>query len=257
VAFNCGGFADELINSELFGHERGAFTGATAMKIGLLEAARGGTIFLDEISEMPLAMQVKLLHVIQERRILRVGGTQPVQLDIRIVAATNKDLKQEVENGSFREDLYFRLNVISMVLPLLSERREDIPLLIRHFIRKYSLAFHKKVEGIRREAQDVLLHYHYPGNVRELENIIERAVALTEDEEIELRDLPRDLQKLEFDTLQGGGLLSLADMERQYIQKVLERTSFNRGVAAQILNIPRTTLWRKIKSYGLEDKDAE
>ena len=254
VAFNCGGFTEELINSELFGHERGAFTGATAQKIGLLEAAGGGTVFLDEISEMPLSMQVKLLHVIQERQIFRVGGTQPVNLDIRIIAATNKNLKQEVEAGNFREDLFFRLNVISITLPLLLERREDIPLLVRHFIHKYSLAFHKQVDGIKQQALDVLFRYHYPGNVREMENIIERAVALTDREEIDVCDLPKDLQKLEFDTLQGEGLLSLDELERQYIRKVLEKTGYNRGEAAQILNIPRTTLWRKIKMYGLEEK---
>lgn len=254
VAFNCGGFTEELINSELFGHERGAFTGATAQKIGPLEAAGGGTVFLDEISEMPLSMQVKLLHVIQERQIFRVGGTQPVNLDIRIIAATNKNLKQEVETGNFREDLFFRLNVISITLPLLLERREDIPLLVRHFIHKYSLAFHKQVDGIRQQALDVLFRYHYPGNVRELENIIERAVALTDREEIDVCDLPKDLQKLEFDTLQGEGLLSLDEVERQYIRKVLEKTGYNRGEAAQILDIPRTTLWRKIKMYGLEEK---
>jgi DNA-binding NtrC family response regulator len=252
VAFNCGSFADELINSELFGYERGAFTGATATKVGLLESAAGGTVFLDEIGEMPLSMQVKLLHVIQERRILRVGGTKPIDLDIRIIAATNKDLKHEVELGTFREDLYFRLNVVSIVLPQLSERREDIPLLIRHFIEKYSLAFHKQVTGIQDPALQILVNYSYPGNVRELENIIERAVALTDVEEITPRDLPKDLQKLEFDTLEGDGLLSLEEMERRYIEKVLENTGYNKGLAAKILGVPRTTLWRKMKVFGLD-----
>ncbi|MDP3480395.1 MAG: sigma-54 dependent transcriptional regulator [Desulfoprunum sp.] len=252
VAFNCGGFTDELINSELFGHERGAFTGATATKIGLLESASGGTVFLDEIGEMPLAMQVKLLHVIQERQIFRVGGTKPITLDIRIIAATNKDLKHEVEIGAFREDLFFRLNVVSIALPLLADRREDIPLLLRHFIEKYSLAFHKKVSGIGPQALQILLNYSYPGNVRELENIVERAVALTDDEELGPNDLPKDLQKLEFDTLEGDGLHSLEEMERRYIMKVLESTEYNKKVAAQILGVPRTTLWRKIKMFGLE-----
>jgi len=252
VAFNCGGFTDELINSELFGYERGAFTGATATKVGLLESAAGGTVFLDEIGEMPLTMQVKLLHVLQERQILRVGGTKPIELDIRIIAATNKDLKYEVEQGGFREDLFFRLNVVSIALPLLSERSEDIPLLVRFFIEKYSLAFHKQVTGIRQQALDILTHYSFPGNVRELENIIERAVALTDGEEIGPQDLPKDLQQLEFDTVEGGGLLTLEEMERRYIVKVLQSTGYNKGLTAQILDVPRTTLWRKIKSYGLE-----
>jgi len=252
VAFNCGGFTDELINSELFGHERGAFTGATAAKIGLLESAAGGTVFLDEIGEMPPAMQVKLLHVLQERQIFRVGGTKPINLDIRIIAATNKDLKHEVEIGAFREDLFFRLNVVTIALPLLAERREDIPLLLRHFTEKYSLAFHKKVNGIEPQALQILLNYSYPGNVRELENIVERAVALTDDEEIGPHDLPKDLQKLEFDTLEGDGLHSLQEMERRYILRVLESTEYNKKIAAEILGVPRTTLWRKIKMFGLE-----
>ena len=252
VAFNCGSFADELINSELFGYERGAFTGATATKVGLLESAAGGTVFLDEIGEMPLNMQVKLLHVIQERQIFHVGGTKPIDLDIRIIAATNKDLKHEVELGAFREDLYFRLNVVTIALPQLSERREDIPLLIRHFIEKYSLAFHKQVTGMQPQALQILVNYSYPGNVRELENIVERAVALTESEEITAHDLPKDLQKLEFDTLEGAGLHSLEEMERRYIEKVLENTGYNKGLAAKILDVPRTTLWRKMKLFGLD-----
>ncbi len=252
VAFNCGGFTDELINSELFGHERGAFTGATTTKIGLLESAAGGTVFLDEISEMPLAMQVKLLHVIQERQIFRVGGTKSIDLDIRIIAATNKDLKHEVGAGSFREDLFFRLNVVSIAVPSLSARREDIPLLVRHFIEKYSLAFHKQITGIQEQALNILINYSYPGNVRELENIIERAVALTDCEEIGPQDLPKDLQHLEFDTIAGDSLPSLVEMERRYIMKVLERTGYNKGLTAQILDIPRTTLWRKIKLYNIE-----
>ncbi len=252
VTFNCGGFTDELISSELFGYERGAFTGATATRIGLLESAAGGTVLLDEIGEMPLTMQVKLLHVIQERKIFRVGGIQPIDLDIRIIAATNRNLKEEVKRGTFREDLFFRLNVVSIVLPQLSERSEDIPLLIRHFIEKYSLAFHKEVLGIADQALQTLLQYSFPGNVRELENIIERAIALTEGKEIGLQDLPKDLQHLEINAVNGEGILSLEELEKQHIRRVLQSTGYNKGLSAKILDIPRTTLWRKIKTYDLE-----
>ena len=161
-----------------------AFTGASATKLGLLETATGGTVFLDEIGEMPLSMQVKLLHVIQERRILRVGGVKPISLDIRIIAATNKDLKHEVSQGGFREDLFYRLNVVSIRLPRLEERREDIPLLIKHFMDKFSLAFKKQVGKIQPQALRILESYSYPGNIRELENIVERAVALTDSHQI-------------------------------------------------------------------------
>ncbi|MBU4263119.1 MAG: sigma-54 dependent transcriptional regulator [Proteobacteria bacterium] len=254
IAFNCGGFAEELIASELFGHEKGAFTGATATKIGLLETASEGTVFLDEIGEMPLSMQVKLLHVLQERQIFRVGGTKAIDLDIRIIAATNKDLKKEVEAGSFREDLFYRLNVVTIRLPKLTERKDDIPLLISHFIEKFGLAFSKDIRQISPQTLDILLHYHYPGNVRELENIIQRAVALAEGESIQVRDLPADLRKLAFTTFEGEDLLSLETMEKQHISKVLDITGNNRKLSSEILGIPLTTLWRRLKKYGLSKK---
>ena len=183
---------------------------------------------------------------------MRVGGTTPIDLDIRIIAASNKDLKHEVAEGTFREDLFFRLNVVSITIPELSCRREDIPLLVNHFLEKYSLAFHKNVTGVQPQVMQILSNYSYPGNVRELENIIERAVALTEHEEIGLQDLPADLQELEFNTVEGDGLPTLSEIERRYILKVLQKTDYNKGMAAQILNVPRTTLWRKLKTYGLE-----
>jgi DNA-binding NtrC family response regulator len=252
VCFNCGGFTEELISSELFGYEKGAFTGATATKIGLLESASGGTVFLDEVGEMPLSMQVKLLHVIQEKRILRVGSVRPIDLDIRIIAATNRDLKHEVAQGAFREDLFYRLNVVTLQLPTLNERREDIPLLVKHFTDKYSLAFRKNVAGIQPQALQILANYTFPGNIRELENIIERAVALTDCEQIRPQDLPQDLQQLDFDTIEGEGLLPLLELEKRYIARVLEKTGYNKGLTAQILDIPRTTLWRKLKEYKIE-----
>ncbi len=251
VSFNCGGFTEELISNELFGHEKGAFTGATATKIGLLESAAGGTVFLDEIGEMPPSMQVRLLRVIQEKRILRVGGTKPIDLDIRIVAASNRDIKEACREGRFREDLFYRLNVVTLTLPRLSERKEDIPLLISTFIRKYSRPFGKDTKKISPQAMDILMQYDFPGNVRELENIIQRAVALSEGEVIEVEDLPPDLQKLEFNTLDGEGLLTLEEMEKQHIMTVLEKTGDNKTLTSKILDLPRTTLWRKMKKYGL------
>jgi transcriptional regulator with PAS, ATPase and Fis domain len=195
---------------------------------------------------------VKLLHVLQERRILRVGGVRPIELDIRIIAATNRDLKDEVAAGNFREDLFYRLNVVSIQLPTLSERRDDIPVLIKHFTDKYSVAFRKNVSGIQPQALHILTNYTFPGNIRELENIVERAVALTDCDEIRPQDLPQDLQQLEFDTMEGEGLLPLDEVEKRHISRVLEKTGYNKGLTAQILDIPRTTLWRKIKEFKLE-----
>jgi two-component system response regulator AtoC len=254
ISFNCGGFTEELICSELFGYEKGAFTGATATKIGLLESANYGSVFLDEIGEMPLSMQVKLLHVIQEKRILRVGGVMPIDLQVRIIAATNKDLKKAVERGEFREDLFYRLNVVAINLPRLSERKDDIPLLATHFINKFNRAFGKRIKRTSPQAMCILMNYNFPGNVRELENIIQRAVALAETEVIQVGDLPSDLQKLEFSTLEGEGLLSLAEVEKQHIEKVLNMTAFNTSLASSILDIPRTTLWRRVKKFGLKKK---
>ncbi len=251
VSFNCGGFSDELICNELFGHEKGAYTGASLKKIGLLESASKGTVFLDEIGEMPLSMQIKFLRVLQEKRILRVGGTKPVDLDIRIIAATNKDLKYACVNGNFREDLFFRLNVISLNLPTLCSRKEDIPVLVNFFIDKYNKAFGKNIKNISSDCFDILVKYNFPGNVRELENIIQRAVVLVDGDIIDIENFPSDLQKLEFDTLVGDGIFTMEEMEKKHIEKILRITKNNKGLASKILNIPRTTLWRKMKKFEM------
>jgi len=256
VYFNCGGFAEELISNELFGHEKGAFTGADQAKVGLFETAVGGTVLLDEIGEMPLSMQVKLLHVLQERQILRVGGTKPIDLDIRIIAATNVDLRAAIEQGLFREDLFYRLNVVNMRLPSLTERREDIPLLSAHFIDKFNLAFNKKITGLSAQAQDLLVNYDFPGNVRELENIIQRAVALADSDEILIRDLPARLRKSNIHSFsESTQLISMDEMEKQHITAVLKKTSYNKNQASSILKLPRTTLWRRMKKYKLTIPD--
>lgn len=249
VAFNCAGFTEELIASELFGYERGAFTGAAATKIGLLETAHRGTVFMDEIGDMPLSMQGKLLRVIQEKRIFRVGGNRPIQFDLRFIAASNKDLKRAMKEERFREDLYFRMNVVQITLPSLLERKEDIPLLIQYFLAHYSHKFSKQVTGIDEKAREVLSTYSYPGNVRELQNIIERAVALAEGHTLTIGDLPPDLQ--EYRGSADTAWTSLEEREREYIRKVLQFTRHNLGETARILALPRTTLWRKMRRYGL------
>jgi two-component system, NtrC family, response regulator AtoC len=225
VGFNCGGFAEELIANELFGHEKGAFTGADSFKPGLFEAAQGGTVFLDEIGEMALSTQVKLLRVLQERKVLRVGGHKPVPLDIRLISATNKDLENEVRAGRFREDLFFRLKVVVIRTPPLRERPEDIPLLADHFLQVYNRLYNKAFEGFTRQAVDILLRYPFPGNVRELEHMVCSAVALGEKKMIGPLDLPEDLDLLEVDTISHNYLTSLAEQERAHIVRVLEATN--------------------------------
>jgi DNA-binding NtrC family response regulator len=254
MAINCGAFSVELLANELFGHEKEAFTGAGAMKKGLMEAASGGTFFLDEVGDMPLSMQAKLLRVIQEKMLIRVGGVNEVAVDVRILAATNKDLLREVEKGTFRQDLFYRLNVVSLLVPALVERRDDIPLLCQHFLQKFSERQHKKIDKISREVLEVLTDYEFPGNVRELENIIERAVTLAAGSTIELAHLAPDLQQRRFQVQrrQKREFLTLEDNEKEYISWILEQTGGNKTRAAEILAIDRVSLWRKVKRYGLE-----
>jgi DNA-binding NtrC family response regulator len=254
VAFNCGAFTEELLANELFGHEKDAFTGATSTKTGLFEAANGGTIFLDEIGDMPQTMQIKLLRVIQEKKIMRVGGTRSISVDVRVVAATNKDLKRLVEEGRFRADLYYRLNVVSLHIPALAERKDDIALLAHHFLEKYSRKTGKEIHGISDEMMKILMNYPFPGNVRELENIIERAVTLTTGDFLEARDLPEDLKMLHFRSTRPSarGFPTLEETERDYIRWVLSQTDGNKTKAAELLGIDRVSLWRKIKRFNLE-----
>lgn len=253
LAINCGAFSQELLANELFGHEREAFTGAKGIKRGLLEAAHGGTIFLDEIGDMPLSMQVKLLRVLQERVIMRVGGIEEIPVDIRVVAATNKNLKHEVECGAFRQDFYYRLNVITLHVPRLADRKNDILLLALHFLHKIAGAQGKPVESISDEAIEILLSYEYPGNVRELENIVERAVTLSNGNCIEPMHLPLDLQQLAVRVRRSqDGFLTLGENEREYILWVLKQVDDNKTRAAEILGIDRVSLWRKIKRYNLQ-----
>lgn len=249
MSFNCGGFTEELITNELFGHEKGAFSGAGSTKTGLLEAAHQGTVFLDEIGEMPVSMQIKLLRFIQERTLFRVGGIAPIQVDVRIIAASNQDLEEAVNIKSFRQDLYYRLNVVSITLPPLRNRKKDIPLLVKHFLSKYSRAFDKKITELEPETMEILLNYSFPGNVRELENLIERAVALTDDSILQLHDLPPNLQNASMDLSEPWP--SLEEKEREHIKKVLIKTGYKKELASKILKIPRTTLWRKMKRLGL------
>ncbi|MDQ1330761.1 MAG: hypothetical protein QG578_1026 [Thermodesulfobacteriota bacterium] len=254
MAINCGAFNEELLANELFGHEKEAFTGARGIKKGLLEAANGGTVFLDEIGDMPLSMQVKLLRVMQERTIIRVGGTDDLPVDIRVIAATNKDLAGEIEAGSFRRDLYYRLNVITLHLPPLAERKESIPVLCRHFLKKFSDAQNKNVVNISGEVTDMLMSYEFPGNIRELENIIEHAVAMAEKDTVEMRHLPADFQQLKFRIAgrRQREFLTLEENEMEYIAWVLDQVENKKSKAAEILGIDRVSLWRKLRRYNLD-----
>jgi DNA-binding NtrC family response regulator len=255
VAFNCGSFAEELMANELFGHEKGAYTGAVEEKAGLVEAADGGTIFLDEIGDMPLSMQVKLLRVIQEKEFLRVGGVDPISVDVRFIAATHRDLKEDVEKGHFRQDLYYRLNVISIHVPPLAERNGDVPLLAHYFLARKSQEMKRDIQEIDREVMDLLDKYGWPGNVRELENVIERAVALENGPVISKDDLPEYIRDLSIETYRqhSSGIPTAEEQEKRYIRWVLDKCGGNRTKAAKIMGIDRVSLWRRLKRYGMEE----
>ena len=254
-AVNCGALQEELLANELFGHEKGAYTGAAEARAGLIEAADGGTLFLDEIAEMSLGMQVKLLRVIQEREVQRLGSTRSITVDIRLIAATHRELRDEVAAGRFRQDLYYRLDVVGMQLPPLAQRRDDIPLLAFYFLRKHAARMGRAVDDIDPEAMAVLLDYDYPGNIRELENIIERGVALAQQGQFTVANLPVTLSEHAVHVVrqQAGRLPTLAEREADYIRYVLERSGENRTRAAKVLGIDRVSLWRKLKKYGMDD----
>jgi two-component system response regulator AtoC len=256
VPVNPAALVESLIESELFGHERGAFTGAYQKKLGKFELAQGGTLFLDEITLLKTDLQAKLLRVLQEREIERVGGTRRIPVDVRIIAATNVDLKRVVANQGFREDLYYRLNVVPVVVPPLRSRREDIAPLADHFIRKYDQQFGKRITGLSPDALAALEDYRWPGNVRELQNIIERSVALVEGPLIQLQDLPVDVMLGERQARDGEApLLPLAvaveQFEKNLVQRVLDRVRWNQNEAAGALGLHRNTLLRKIAKWRL------
>jgi two-component system, NtrC family, response regulator HydG len=257
VTINAAALPATLLEAELFGHEKGAFTGAQQRKLGRFELADGGTLFLDEIGDMPPEVQVKILRVLQDGAFERLGSTRTLQVDVRVVAATNKDLMQEVEAGRFRLDLYYRLNVISLRLPALRERREDIPLLVAHFLRRYAAQNNKQVSGIQQQALQFLQLADWPGNVRELENVIERAVVLAKEPIISISELPANFQEKELaptpnDHFALPSNATLADIEREAIAQALRHSGGNRQATARSLNIGLATLYRKLKEYRLQ-----
>ena len=250
VVVNCGSLHENLLESELFGHEKGAFTGAASRRIGRFEEADGGTLFLDEIGELSPTIQVKLLRFLQEREFQRLGSNVNLHVDVRIISATNRDLEGQVKEGTFREDLFYRLKVVTMALPPLRERKEDLRILINHFIDNFSKENNKHINGLTAEARDLLLKYDYPGNVRELENILERAVVIARDECITINDLPfnENTKKI----LSGPLRESVEELEKQLIIESMEKTQDNQTKAAEILGISERMLRYKLKKYGLK-----
>jgi len=257
IPINCAGIPENLLESELFGHEKGAFTDAASQKLGMFELANEGTLFLDEISGLKVDVQANLLRALEEKEIRRLGGTRIIRVDVRIISATNVDLKQAVQEGKFRKDLYYRLNVVPIYLAPLRERKEDVPLLIDYFLQRYNQIFRKKIGGLTKEAVECLVNYNWPGNIRELKNVIERLVALKEEGVVTVKDLPFDIfiKSSIGNSFQAEGGLKEAnkDFERQYIEIILERVGGNKAKAARILGIHRNALFNKMKSLGLKN----
>jgi len=256
VGVNCGALPENLLESELFGHVKGSFTGAIRDKDGLFKVAESGTIFLDEVAEITPALQVKLLRALQEREFLAVGGTSPVKVDVRVLAATNRDLEEEVERGTFRPDLYYRLNVIPLTVPPLRDRREDIPLLMRYFMQRLADKRGLPIKGVTKDALELLCEYDWPGNVRELENVLERMVLLEDRDTLDRDSLPEKLvqnpDRGAKSFFEGKPRATLEELEREYLLQVLESTGWQKKKASSILGINASTLYRKIQRYGLD-----
>jgi DNA-binding NtrC family response regulator len=264
VAINCAAIPSELMESEMFGHERGAFTGAHTRTIGKFEHANGGTLFLDEISALRTDLQAKLLRVLQEREIERIGSNKPIKVDIRVISATNNNLEEAVSKEKFRQDLYFRLNVVPISIPPLRERREDIPLLARHFLNKFNIAFNKKIPGFSEKALDALSRYDWPGNIRELENLVERIVVLSKgNDQIELENIPVEIlmslgRNIKDKSLTKAGLIKgREEFEKRLILNILETTRWNQTETAKILKISRNYLIQRAKQFGIRIKKED
>jgi two-component system, NtrC family, response regulator len=249
VAINCSAFSKDLLESEIFGHKAGAFTGASKDKKGLIEEADKGTLFLDEIGEMPVDLQAKLLRVLENNEFIKVGDTKTIKADVRIIAATNRNLEDEVNKGNFREDLFYRLNVFTILIPSLNERKEDIPLFSDFYVQLFSNKLNKNIKGISKEALQLLQKHNWKGNIRELKNIIERACILTDVNEITVNDLPIDFQYQPTNNFLSA--FDLAAVEKLHIQRVLNHTKGNKTEAAKLMNIGLTTLYRKIEEYKI------
>jgi len=247
ITVNCGALAESILESELFGHEKGAFTGAHFRRKGKFEMADGGTVFLDEIGSVSPKMQVELLRVIETKQFVRVGGNETIKSDFRVITATNEPLENLLKEGKFREDLYYRLNVFTIFIPPLRERRDDIPILAYFFLNKFNSAMNKNIKNISKEAMEFLVNYEWPGNVRELENAIERALVVGKTDSIKIEDLPFHISPTIFD----DGDHSLSAMEKKHIIMVLEDNNWNISKSAEVLQIDRVTLYNKINKYGL------
>ena len=247
LSINCATLTETLLSSELFGYERGAFTGAVKTKPGLVEIADTGTLFLDEIAEMTTSLQAKLLKVIEEGDFFRVGGTKPLKVDVRFIAATNRNIRELISEGKFREDLYYRLNVMEILIPPLRDHREDVEPLSLFFLEKHLPKYNNKVKGFTKEAMEVLKNYSFPGNVRELDNIIERALILEKSEFITPDSLPQSLTMFQIETIGPGNVITFEEMNKRYAEKVVDMVDGNKSKAAELLGISRTSLWRMIK----------
>jgi len=254
VAVNCSAFAESLIESELFGHEKGAFTGAIKSKVGRFELAQNGTLFLDEIGDLSITVQTKLLRVLETKEIERVGANKTIKIDTRIIAATNKDLEKEIEAGRFREDLYYRINVMNIHLPPLRERKDDLPILVNHFIEKFNSKFGRNIKHFSSSAFDILIDYKFPGNIRELENVIEHCFVLCNSDVIQIEHLPKRLREGIFHLVANNvsnNLSHIKDAEKNIIINILQKHNGNRSKTAEELNIHPTTLWRKMQKFGI------